>query len=100
MLHCDRLKALDWTIRLFQSLKRAQVVAVEIDTDFFAVDNLPSLMNAARLSCRVGTFSLFSNSEDGFTVGQVVDLLRDPTAAASNKIVVQTVWKLQKDRNA
>ncbi|KAH7715628.1 hypothetical protein AAVH_17004 [Aphelenchoides avenae] len=91
MFRSDPSKALVWTIRLFQSLKRTQVERVSADSELFGTDNLPVVMKAARCSCRVGVFDLFNFSvEDEFTMPEVVDLLRDPTAVASDKIVVRT----------
>lgn len=101
MLLCDESKTLAWTTRLFQSLKRTQVERVSADSELFGTDNLPVVMKAARCSCRVGVFDLFNFSvEDEFTMPEVVDLLRDPTAVASDKIVVRTVWKLQNEGDA
>ncbi|KAH7723442.1 hypothetical protein AAVH_08921 [Aphelenchoides avenae] len=86
--HRDELKTLGWTLRLFQSIKRTKVERVKIDAEVFGVDNIPTLMNAARFSCRVGTFDLVY---DDFIVTQVIGLLNDPSAVASEKIVLRTV---------
>ncbi|KAH7723449.1 hypothetical protein AAVH_08928 [Aphelenchoides avenae] len=91
MLRYDQSKALGWIIRLLQSLNRTHVESVGVDAELVGIDNLPTLMNAARLSRHVGAFDLVNFSNDNaFTVRQVVDLLRDPTALASNKLVVST----------
>ncbi|KAH7726916.1 hypothetical protein AAVH_05803 [Aphelenchoides avenae] len=48
-------------------------------------------MKAARFSCRVGTFALLTHLDyDAVALREVVDLLRDPTAVASDKILVET----------
>ncbi|KAH7701887.1 hypothetical protein AAVH_30974 [Aphelenchoides avenae] len=55
-------------------------------------------MNAARFSCRVGTLDLIKfHVDDAFTVPEVVDLLRVPTAAALDKIVVSTCTPTSSD---
>ncbi|KAH7723530.1 hypothetical protein AAVH_09009 [Aphelenchoides avenae] len=76
-------------IHLFQSLKHTQVERVLVDSELFGIDNLSASMNVARVSCSVGTFELV-NFYDLFTVHQMVRLLRDPAAVASDKIVVRT----------
>ncbi|KAH7726887.1 hypothetical protein AAVH_05774 [Aphelenchoides avenae] len=98
MFRFDQSKTVDWTIRFFQSLKRTQVESVQLDYHVFDIDNFPVLMKAARASCRVGTFDLVNPlGYEEFTVHQVVDLLRGPTAVASDKIVVRTRFLDAKD---